>query len=133
MCQAFSRHWRTVAYKREMGSMSRLPVNTSSPPPAPSPHSSPVAFLAFLGRTLGTFFIQKRAMEEEPEDASSLSWHHACPGYVSSIRPLGGASVNPRPQGARAAQGGPKTSHFTRMEFHDLCILIKFLFLWNFS
>lgn len=45
----------------------------------------------------------------------------------------GGASVNLGPRDQGLLGQSPKTSHFTRMEFHDLCILIKFLFLCNFS
>jgi hypothetical protein len=75
----------------------------------------------------------RQSSEEELEDSFSFSWQHT-PACVSSIRAWGGASVTLGPQGARSARGqSPKMSHFTRMEFHDLCILIKFLFLWNLS
>lgn len=49
------------------------------------------------------------------------------------LRGRGGASVNLGPGEQGLLGQSPKTSHFTRMEFHDLCILIKFLFLCNFS
>lgn len=103
------------------------------PPPTQGPASSPVKQPPPQPLWPGHWpSPSSMTVEQGPGDTPPLIW--AAQSQAAVLSPgQGGASVNLGPREQELLGQGPKTSHFTRMEFHDLCVLIKFLFLCNFS